>query len=103
MKLILNYLTITNFKGIQHLQVDFNNDQTSIFAANEIGKTTIYDAWCWVLTGKNSFDEKDFNIKNTVRTELNRADHEVIAHITSEGQENPAKEDFPGKMGKKAR
>jgi exonuclease SbcC len=80
----LNWLRITNFKGIKSLMVNFN-DQTFIYGANEAGKTTLSDAWHWLLTGKDSLDREKFNIKNTVDTSLNRSNHEVEAGITVNG------------------
>jgi len=76
-------LEINNFKGIKHFELkNLNPDVTDIFGANESGKTTIFDAWAWLLTGKNSSDKEDFNIKNTVDISLNRLPHDVAATIT---------------------
>jgi exonuclease SbcC len=61
-KVELNQLVITNFKGIKSLSVDFKSE-TFIHAANGLGKTTINDAFLWLLFGKNSDDKKDFSIK----------------------------------------
>lgn len=74
--IILKKLILRNFKGIKDLTIDFAK-QTSIFGANEAGKTSVFDAFNWLLFGKDSFDRKDFAIKNTVNKELNRQEHEV--------------------------
>lgn len=58
----LQKMKITNFKGIQSLEIDFS-DITNIYGANEAGKTTIFDAQWWLLYGKNSSDKKDFSVK----------------------------------------
>jgi len=55
-------LTLTAFKGIKSLHIDFKN-QTDIYGANGTGKTTIADAVNWLLFGKDSSDRKDFEIK----------------------------------------
>jgi len=60
--IILKSLSLTNFKGIKSLHIDFN-DVTNIHGANETGKTTIFDAFTWLLFGKDSQDKKDFDIK----------------------------------------
>lgn len=86
MKIVLKKLRITNFKGITALAVTFANE-TSIFGANGTGKTTIADAWYWLLFGKNSLDEKDFPIKNTVQIDLNEMDHEVEGILEINGEE----------------
>lgn len=54
MKLILERMVIENFKGIRHLDINFNADTTSISGANGTGKTSIVDAFCWVLFNKNA-------------------------------------------------
>ncbi|WP_231464769.1 AAA family ATPase [Pedobacter sp. Leaf132] len=74
--IILKQLSLRNFKGIKELTLQFTK-QTDILGANEAGKTTIFDAFNWLLFGKDSFDRKDFAIKNTVFPELNRQEHEV--------------------------
>ncbi|KAA5532692.1 AAA family ATPase [Taibaiella lutea] len=63
MKLILKSLRITNFKGISDFSIQFNEKENFVFGANGSGKTTISDAYHWLMTGKNSNDEKDFEIK----------------------------------------
>lgn len=61
-KVELKRLLITNFKGIASLEVSFT-PETFIYAANGLGKTTINDAFVWLLFGKNAEDKKDFSIK----------------------------------------
>ncbi len=46
-------LELKNFKGHKNLEVRFG-DLTRIIGANGTGKTTIFDAFCFVLTGKDS-------------------------------------------------
>ena len=60
--IILKSLSLTNFKGIKSLHIDFK-DVTNIHGANGTGKTTIFDAFTWLLFGKDSQDKKDFDIK----------------------------------------
>ena len=62
MKIILKELKIKNFKGIKDLSIKFN-DKTKIKGANATGKTTIFDAYSWLLWDKDSLNRKDFNIK----------------------------------------
>jgi len=100
MNIKINQISITNFKGIKQLFVNFN-EKTSIFGANGTGKTTIYDAFCWLLFGKNAEDRKDFNIKNTVEVSLNRQEHEVSAIIEVDGSETTLKRVYKEKWTKK--
>lgn len=100
MNIKIKKISITNFKGIKELFVNFN-EKTSIFGANGTGKTTIYDAFCWLLFGKNAEDRKDFNIKNTVELSLNRQEHEVAATIEVDGSETTLKRVYKEKWTKK--
>jgi chromosome segregation ATPase len=101
MRIVLNTLVINNFKGIKELSINFDPYNTGIYAANEVGKTTVSDAWHWLLTGKNSADQKDFNIKNTVDTSLNRGDHEVTALLTVNGVDLTLRKVYREKWQKK--
>lgn len=56
-------LQLTNFKGIKSLQLDDLGQETSIYGDNGTGKTTVFDAFTWLLFGKDSTDRKDFEIK----------------------------------------
>ncbi len=85
MEITLKQLLIENFKGIQSLEVDLDH-RTNISGANATGKSTIQDAFTWLLFGKNSDDKKDFNIKNTVRPELNKHDHSVTGVLDVDGR-----------------
>ncbi len=100
MKILLKKLRISNFKGITALVVNFAIE-TSIFGANGTGKTSIADAWYWLLFGKNSSDEKDFNIKNTVQTDLNEMDHEVEGILEIDGEEVTLRHVYREKWQKK--
>jgi len=62
MKVKISQLIISNFKGIKSLTVDFN-DITNISGDNGTCKSSIFDAFSWLLFGKDSHDSKDFNIK----------------------------------------
>lgn len=56
-------LTIQHFKGIDQLTLDFQGKNASIYGDNATGKTTIYDAFLWLLFGKDSTDRKAFEVK----------------------------------------
>ncbi len=58
----LKQIQIKNFKGIKNLSIDFG-EKTKILGANATGKTTIFDAYSWLLWDKDSLNKKDFNIK----------------------------------------
>ena len=58
----LKRLTMQNFKGARDRVIEFAGD-TNIRGANGTGKSTVYDAFTWLLFDKNSSDSKDFAIK----------------------------------------
>lgn len=100
MNIILKQLRISNFKGITAAVYNFALE-TFIYGANGTGKTTIADAWYWLLFGMNSADEKIFGIKNTVQTELNEMDHEVEAILLIDGEETKLRHVYREKWQKK--
>ncbi|MDU7250879.1 MAG: DUF2813 domain-containing protein [Clostridium sp.] len=61
-QIILNSLKLKNFKGIKELSIDFSNI-TNIFGENGTGKTTIADAFMWLLFDKDNHDRATFEIK----------------------------------------
>lgn len=54
MKIELIKLTISNFKGISALSVDFAVNGTTITGRNASGKSSIFDAFTYLLFGKDS-------------------------------------------------
>jgi len=62
MNIHIKQLSLINFKGIKELSIEFNS-VTNISGENGTGKSTIFDAFTWLLFGKDSHDSKDFNIK----------------------------------------
>lgn len=59
----LQTMTLDNFKGINHLEIDFHGHDADIYGDNATGKTTIYDAFLWLLFGKDSSGRQDFEVK----------------------------------------
>lgn len=56
-------LNIKNFKGINNLHIDVNGTNLDIYGSNGTGKTSIADAFTWLLTGKASNDINNFSPK----------------------------------------
>ena len=71
-------LSLLNFKGIKNFEITFNGT-TKIYGANRAGKTTLVDAFNWLLFGKDSTDRKDFSVKtfDSENRVLEKLDHEV--------------------------
>lgn len=54
-------LRIENFKGIKNLLIKFDGKDTNIFGNNATCKTSVEDAWRWLLFNKDSEDKEDTN------------------------------------------
>lgn len=81
-KIVLKKLTLKNFRGIKELEVNFNDVATNISGENGTGKSTIFNAFCWLLFGKDKEERKDFNIRPIIEGELLRkVDCEVSATL----------------------
>jgi DNA repair exonuclease SbcCD ATPase subunit len=87
--LFLKRLELRNFKGIKSFQIDFTSNETNILGKNTAGKTTIFDAYNWLLFGKDSLDRTDFPIKTFDKDNnfIPKLEHEVSAIIISDGKE----------------
>jgi len=61
-KLSLIKLTLLNFKG-RSFTFEPNGKNASIFGDNATGKTSLFDGLCWLLFGKDSKFDTNFEIK----------------------------------------
>ncbi len=88
MNILIKTISIINFKGVKNFRIDFA-EVTNIFGANATGKTTIFDAFLWLLFGKDSNDRKDFNIKplDLEGQKTDKLENEVSAIIVVDGEE----------------
>lgn len=59
----LNMLSLRNFKGIRDCALEPFGADISIYGANATGKTTLADAWSWLLYGKDSLGSAAFEVK----------------------------------------
>lgn len=71
----LRNMELTNFKGIRSKTINFG-DVTNVYGDNGVGKTTLFDAFFWLLFDKNSANESNFSIKT------NDEDGNPIHHLT---------------------
>lgn len=86
MKLI--NLKLRNFKGIKEFELSPNGESISLFGDNGTGKTTLFDAFSWLLFDKDSANRKDFEIK-TLGTDgqaVHGLEHEVEGKLDIAGQ-----------------
>lgn len=85
MKIELKKLGLLNFKGIKDAVIPFHNE-TYILGANATGKSTVLDAFTWLLFGKDASDRKDFGIKTLEKGRpIEKLDHEVTGEFLIDG------------------
>lgn len=56
-------LTIRNFRGVRNFELQDLPDELNIHGRNGSGKTSIYDAWLWLLFGKDHEGRADHELK----------------------------------------
>lgn len=87
-KIIIKSMSIRNFKGIASLDTEFDEHITKIYAENGSGKTTIKNAWEWVL-GQNvdnfipNINGKEILENTSVEIKLNVNDYEYTLKRTN--------------------
>lgn len=81
-------LHMENFKGIKSLDVNFSN-KTSIKGQNAVGKTTIFDAFTWLLFNKNSAGEEKFNVRplDEHNNKIHNVEIKVVAVVSVDGKD----------------
>lgn len=63
MKVVIDHLSINNFKGIKSMDLHFAGANATISGRNATGKTSVYDAFLWLLFGKDSTGASRFDVK----------------------------------------
>ncbi len=72
-------LKLENFQGVTDKLFEFENGSNySIFGDNATGKTTVYNAFTWLLTGNSSTGIKSFSPKTVAAHGLNHSVEAVI-------------------------
>ena len=86
----LQTISVLNFKGVRNQEITFNTaGTTTISGRNATGKSTIRDAFLWLMFDKNAAGEKDFGIKtnDTEGNPIPQIPHEVSATLLVNGEE----------------
>lgn len=93
MKLIR--MKLENFKGIKKAEFNFGGYDANIFGANGTGKTTVFDAFTWLLFGKSSEERANFSPKTiTAEGVAHNLDHSVECDIEIDGNVTTFKRSF---------
>lgn len=81
-RIVIDKLSLKNFKGCRALELDFGGKDASIYGDNATGKTTVYDGLTWLLFGKDSRGngEKVMDIK-PLDQDGNVLDHQAVTEV----------------------
>lgn len=83
MKIALVSLILENFKGVQDFAFFPDSKNISVYGTNASGKTTLADAYYWLLFGKDSSGAANFDVKTIGTTGL---DYSVEGIIEVDGE-----------------
>lgn len=96
-------LSLRNFKGIRDFTMDTMGGNVSVYGDNAVGKTTLFDAFTWLLFDKDSANRKDFEIKTLDKDGkvLHGLEHEVEGTLLVDGRTITLRKVFSEKWTKK--
>lgn len=96
-------LHLKNFKGIKEFTLDTQGQDVNIFGDNATGKTTLADAFMWLLFDKDSLNRKDFEIKTLDQNgqPIHGLEHEVEGTLDIGGQQLTLRKVYKEKWTKK--
>ena len=80
-------ITLENFQGLRKAEFSFNGKNANIYGDNAVGKTTVYNAFTWLLFGNSSTGAKDYNPKTkTEDGDAHNLDHSVECEMEIDGE-----------------
>ncbi|WP_026297620.1 AAA family ATPase [Paenibacillus daejeonensis] len=105
-KIILERLTLRNFKGFRELVITTGASDLDVYGDNATGKTTIFDAFTWLLFGKDSANrtEQSFEIKEldeSGNVRQHKLEHEVEGLLSIDGRQKTFRRVYAEKWVKK--
>lgn len=103
MEIKLLKLQLENFKGIKSFSLEADGKDVEVRGDNATGKTTVADAFYWLLFGKDSQGNTKFNIKtlDTFGADINNLKHSVYAVLSVDGSELHIRKTYYEKWTKK--
>ncbi|PCK20300.1 hypothetical protein CEY02_14090 [Bacillus pumilus] len=101
--IILSELHLSNFKGVKSFTLETCGASAKVYGDNATGKTTLFDAFMWLLFDKDSQNKKDFEIKTLSKDNkaVSGVDHEVSAVLLVDGKSVELKKVYSEKWTKK--
>lgn len=86
-EIIIERMTLTNFRGIKKLTAPLGESLVEISGANATGKSTLLNAYLWCLWGVDQEGRKDFNLKPLDRDGKTEDKVDVSVELTLLGVE----------------
>lgn len=89
MMMKIKSLALQNFKGCKNATYTFDGKNVTVCGANGSGKTTIFDAFTWLLFGKDSLDNAKFEIRPLDKDgkQIDNVEICVVATLEIDGKE----------------
>jgi DNA repair exonuclease SbcCD ATPase subunit len=96
-------LSLKNFKGTRAFVLDARGGNVTVYGDNATGKTTLFDAFTWLLFDKDSQGRKDFEIKTLDASgqPMHGLEHEVEAVLQVDGKTVTLRKVYKEKWTKK--
>ncbi|VXB89524.1 ATP-binding protein [Bacillus altitudinis] len=96
-------LHLSNFKGVKSFTLETGGESAKVYGDNATGKTTLFDAFTWLLFDKDSQNKKDFEIKTLSKDNkaVSGVEHEVSAVLLIDGKAVELKKVYSEKWTKK--
>lgn len=103
MEIKLIKLVLDNFKGAKNFELNAEGKDIVVKGDNNTGKTTIADAFYWLLFNKDSKGATKFSIKtlDSAGEEINNLKHSVYAVLDIDGKEQHIKKTYSEKWTRK--
>lgn len=105
-RIVLERLTLRNFKGIKEFVLAANGEDVDVYGDNATGKTTLFDGFLWLMFGKDSENrtEQKFEIKlldTSGKVAQHKLEHEVEAELLVDGRRRTFRRVYAEKWTKK--
>ena len=96
-------LNLRNFKGVKDFKAIANGKNIDIYGDNATGKTTIMDAFIWILFDKDSSNSSNFNVKTLDQDgkPIHMLEHEVAVLLEIDGHQVELQKIYKEKWTKK--
>jgi exonuclease SbcC len=88
MDIKLNWLSLKNFKGIKGFTLKIDGKTANVYGDNGAGKTSLADAFLWLLFNKDSTDRTQFAVKPQDKhgNDIHNLQTEVEAELLVDGK-----------------